>query len=807
MKLNRLFIFFILFIALPFSKPVRHATLELTSSPQWSPLIITSPTTLTPLPDPVDPLCRTYWYIIDNAGGYPVYLTLNVTDQGGSTNSGEWRPNIPTNGFYKIEVYIPDHGTINWNCNSSNFINQDTNHAEYTVTSPIESKNVIVDQIAGTWVSLGNFYLTKGIGNAVSLSDVTGELNFEYLVSFSMARFTWVPSQTSLFLPTIYKDYGPAFLTKVTLDSVTPYTRDWISRLRFDMDEPVMYRITGTNGFNSPENVRLTWQYVGPCGSTPEAEVSLSLPVGSWTYDLNTAISTCPGQNLINIRIYSRTAILQKSLNISVDPGGTLQLFQGAAFDVCHLPSIDAMRAWWTNSPYSVVNIYMGGISFASGCNYAGLSRDWIKNVQNIGWGYIPTWVGPQAPCSDLKYKFSFDPATAYNQGKQEAVSAVTKAIQLGLVEASNADSVIYYDMEGYSYAINAKDPVVRAQCRSVVKEFLRGWVEQIHAYGILAGGYGGSYSSYMSDWWSITPRPDIIWAAEWYSINDEYQYDPNASVTLKYLSDSYWPTHQRVHQYAGDHYEIWGGNQLAIDSDVSDTTLLLTRIPVVKPPISADINSVGESQVSDFHFFSPDQGWLLDRGALYWTHDGGLSWQLITQPTPPGDRLAKAFFTNPSQGWLLASSESGYTLFSTADGGVTWQFYALPDYGPVEPIEFKFVDSLNGTVKFRFQTSQAFREGYVLTTVDGGLTWQRGELAQDDPAWEQAIELKSAAGELPAPAGSLQVQWLSSTDGWARVFRGACNGGGQQSGYVCQSAVVLETTSDGGQTWQVIYP
>jgi hypothetical protein len=811
MKLIRCILLLSLMLQVGLFTPDRLTVNAEALAPAWSPIVISSPTSLTPMPDPQDPLCRTYWYIIENSGGYPAYLTLNVDNEPGSTNSGEWRPNIPTTGFYQIEVYIPVHGTINWDCGPGRLVSTDTNHAQYTITTPSGSKSVVAGQVAGTWVSLGNHFLSKGIGNVLSLSDITGETDFEQLVSFSMARFSWVTSQSQAFFPTIYKNWDQASLTKVTLDSVTPVTREGVSRLRFDMDELVTYRISGNNNYAAPESTRLTWQYTGPCGYGLESGITLTVPVGFWSYDLATTIAACPGQNTATIRIYSRGAVLHKSLLINVDGGGGLQLFKGPAFDVCHLPSVNDMNVWWNQSPYSVVNIYMGGISFASGCNYSGLSRDWIKNVQNIGWGYIPTWVGPQAPCSDLKNRFSFDVPTAYNQGKQEAQLAAVKALQLGLVGPSNPNTILYYDMEGYSYADNAKGPGVLAKCRDAVNWFMKGWVEQLHANGIQAGAYGGTLSSYIQDWWSISPPPDSIWAAEWYMINDVYQYDPLASVKLKYLGDQYWSNHQRVHQYAGDHYETWGGRKLAIDSDVADAFLYMPRFPVTKPPVAADLPLLTDSSVLDFQLLTSEKGWLLDHNKLYWTDDGGKSWKIQAVPLGEGAILEKGFFLDSSQGWLLGSTAGSYTLMLTQDGGTTWQTLDLPDFGPVNPLELNFENALSGIIKFRFQTSQAFREGYILRTLDGGQTWQREALPQDDPVWDgglpgPGISVKGAAGNLHDPDGAIQTQWASDLVGWARIIHSSCSGD-EAAGYTCLSTMVLMTTVDGGQVWTEIYP
>jgi hypothetical protein len=95
---------------------------------------------------------------------------------------------------------------------------------------------------------------------------------------------------------------------------------------------------------------------------------------------------------------------------------------------------------------------------------------------------------------------------------------------------------------------------------------FMNGWGGTVTELGNLAGGYG-TRNSYVWDWSTIPNVPDSVWPASWYTNH----YDPAASVFGITWLDNLWTHHQRIRQYAGDHYEIWGGKGLAIDSDVAD--------------------------------------------------------------------------------------------------------------------------------------------------------------------------------------------------------------------------------------------
>ena len=68
----------------------------------------------------------------------------------------------------------------------------------------------------------------------------------------------------------------------------------------------------------------------------------------------------------------------------------------GKGFDACTAPSLAVMQAW--RHAFSYAGIYIGGVE--AGCGYGNLSADWIRSVTALGWGLIPAYVGPQAPCN-----------------------------------------------------------------------------------------------------------------------------------------------------------------------------------------------------------------------------------------------------------------------------------------------------------------------------------------------------------------------------------------------------------------------
>jgi len=260
--------------------------------------------------------------------------------------------------------------------------------------------------------------------------------------------------------------------------------------------------------------------------------------------------------------------------------GDSTQLLIGQGFDKCDIPTLAELQDWITNSPYRAVNLYIGGS--LRGCANSALTGTYLSQLRQQGWTFIPTWVGPQVPCSPYRSKFSEDLATAYNQGVAEANAAVNVAANLGLTLADNSGTVIYYDLE--AYAITAPEC---AASRGAAKSFISGWTSRLHTLGNQAGVYGGAYGSALADFAAIPPNvPDAVWLAAWYTVP---AYRSDATVWLgpnSYFSDTLWTNHQRIRQYASDHSETWGTTSLTVDSNVIDGIVTFVYAPAVSTQI-----------------------------------------------------------------------------------------------------------------------------------------------------------------------------------------------------------------------------
>jgi hypothetical protein len=151
-------------------------------------------------------MCITAWHrlfplLIE--GGQAAYLTLNVDTAGQSTNSAEWKPNLPSNGDYKVRAFIPSHGPINWLCPAMTII-FDTADAEYKIFHANGQTTVSKNQgpMSNQYLDLGTFEFEAGSAGKITLSDLNDEANLSHTIAFSAMQFRReLPAPTSTPLP------------------------------------------------------------------------------------------------------------------------------------------------------------------------------------------------------------------------------------------------------------------------------------------------------------------------------------------------------------------------------------------------------------------------------------------------------------------------------------------------------------------------------------------------------------------------------------------------------------------------------
>lgn len=729
---------------------------------------------------------ETFWYQWGD-GTATGYITLNTDNPDDSTNSAVWRPTIPISGTYLVEAYFPVLTFSNVPANCFNAPNPDrfTTEAGFTITSAGGvTETVVVDENStGRWISLGTYTFDGGTSGFVHLSDLTSEAALSRFVAFSDIRFTYMDNLVN-------KTYMPAIFTKdepvVIVQSA--WTEDVHNDIRipFLHGEMIYFNVSGTNRLATQVLANFNMKVLGPCGETPVFSGQIPVSPGTWNLEKQAQAPNCPGIHFLVVEAEYReqvstfnTLFVVKQESIVIP---TTQQF----FDKCEVASIANMSKWWAGSPYFHTNLYIGGVSRA--CDNDLLNAVWVQQAEDQGWGFVPAWVGPQAPCTTFRNKFSYDEATAYNQGVNEANAAVDAAQALGFF----GNNVIYYDLEGFSGASQS--------CRNAAKSFLNGWTFQLHQLGYVSGIYGGSCSSYANDWLTIANPPDEVWLAHWiYSF-----YRPTASpYGMACVTDDKWE-HHRLRQYAGGHNESWGNDDVGyvtfnIDSNASDGNVVTTQgIQAAETPV-IEANEV----VVDAQLVSSTQGWAIQGSRLMWTEDTGASWNDITPAQTTTGYPLSAYFLDSSRGWVLVDSD-GLTMMKTVDGGSTWTESRLPvleSGGTVRSMGFS--DELNGWVQIQLTSSSNFSLGVLLRTLDGGANWVRidlptsGEMTFSDPftgwlvggpegtelyrsqdagATWQSIPLP-AAGQVSLPVfstaldGMVAVTTQSDERGWVELF------------------------------------
>jgi photosystem II stability/assembly factor-like uncharacterized protein len=171
---------------------------------------------------------------------------------------------------------------------------------------------------------------------------------------------------------------------------------------------------------------------------------------------------------------------------------------------------------------------------------------------------------------------------------------------------------------------------------------------------------------------------------------------------------------------------------------------------------------------------------WLLSQGTAFGangpaspaptlavTHDGGKSWQNLSNPCTEKGWIEARLAANPQQLWLLCASVPGAGnqlkfLYRSNDGGKNWQevVHKMGTYGYLNSL------AVSGPGKLWV----ALNRGTLITSDDGGL------------AWKPAIPYEQAD---PLDAGVGPVVFIDATHGWLAAGQGR-----------------IFLTTDGGATW-----
>jgi photosystem II stability/assembly factor-like uncharacterized protein len=212
---------------------------------------------------------------------------------------------------------------------------------------------------------------------------------------------------------------------------------------------------------------------------------------------------------------------------------------------------------------------------------------------------------------------------------------------------------------------------------------------------------------------------------------------------------------------------------------------------------------------------------------AIYRSQDGGQSWERIVDPFGPNliQSCAKTglLFVSPDEGWLTGDCHGvapGVLLYRSSDGGLLWEAVDLPEppgqHGLFESFDIgcgsyspAFSNPMAGGLlvnctAFGLETPRI--DTYRYSTADGGQNWSVEAFPVSHQFWLDAQTGWGLGGEIyqTRDGGQSwerlhQVSWDGQFDfvtpflGWA-VARAA-------------GEIALVVTEDGGRSWAILEP
>ncbi|MGE5264647.1 MAG: WD40/YVTN/BNR-like repeat-containing protein, partial [Acidobacteriota bacterium] len=233
---------------------------------------------------------------------------------------------------------------------------------------------------------------------------------------------------------------------------------------------------------------------------------------------------------------------------------------------------------------------------------------------------------------------------------------------------------------------------------------------------------------------------------------------------------------------------------------------------------------------IQGFHLVSEDAGWLLFDRYLYWTQDGGQSWNSITPTNLEPYAIRAVSFLDAQSGWLILSATeqaNPFVIAQTSDGGKTWESRALSLFAPgdvnanVSAFYFYWLDRQTGWLVTRRATGSNFDTGALFKTTDSGKNWTRLTAPTGDPVYFVTREFGWMAG---GPAGEQLHRTMDGGSTWqSQSIPGWGTGQSIQRKFFLprfandregllptilaagtETRVQFYRTQDGGQTWNL---
>ena len=193
--------------------------------------------------------------------------------------------------------------------------------------------------------------------------------------------------------------------------------------------------------------------------------------------------------------------------------------------------------------------------------------------------------------------------------------------------------------------------------------------------------------------------------------------------------------------------------------------------------PVPEAINApqVEHPQIASLSMLTETDGWAITDQAVVRTNDGGTTWYNVSPPN--AGVLGNGFghtFLDSKHGFLVVPDSSDPmnkgTLYHTDDGGLTWTSSSIP-FGQCD---LHFLDLMNGWAMVSLGVGAGSNAIAVFQTTDGGTNWTRTFV--DDPNVEGASTSIPLGGlKNGISALNMQTAWIGGvvySDNTIYVYR-----------------------------------
>ncbi|GAB4455985.1 MAG: hypothetical protein Kow0070_05230 [Anaerolineales bacterium] len=263
---------------------------------------------------------------------------------------------------------------------------------------------------------------------------------------------------------------------------------------------------------------------------------------------------------------------------------------------------------------------------------------------------------------------------------------------------------------------------------------------------------YGAAcYVTFRLDY--MTPNGGIFNFWQWREQSDGKNYTADVDLTpLAGRSVRFILTILATGSASGDRVR-WGGPMIVRKGSVTAPTLTpvpptFTPVPPTSTPIAGPGTTVANPILRSLYMLDSVNGWAVSDDAILRTTDGGVTWYNVLGNILPGG----AYFASANSGWVISRTR---TLYHTANGGVTWNQFAVPfDGGTIQ-----FLDETTGYV-FQITGAAMNKQSVALyKTTDGGATWTK--TYDNDPT------VPGSSNTLPLGGHKSGITFSAAATGW----------------------------------------